>query len=180
MESPPSGRGVAEDAAIRAAGNRAKWVVTSFVLLLGVAAFLWIRWSDLSPRPIWLPRCALNHWTGLHCPGCGNTRAAVSLAHGDFRGALSQNAFFVVALPFLILGAVRAWVRWVYPRKWRPLPFTWKWGYSLALIGLLLVFTVLRNLPMRPFQWLAPVPLHTAGSADPEGQTPPPTRPGSQ
>lgn len=145
----------------------AKWVVTIGALLLFAGGVVVLRHADFDPRPIWLPRCLLNEWTGLHCPGCGNTRAALELARGDVRDALRQNAFFVAALPFLLWGAIRGWTRWVYPEKWRPLPIEWRWGYSLALIGLLLLFTALRNLPASPWNWLAPVPLETERSEGP-------------
>tara|TARA_R110000850_G_scaffold49460_10_gene122034 strand:+ start:3553 stop:3999 length:447 start_codon:yes stop_codon:yes gene_type:complete len=106
-----------------------------------------------------LPRCVVNTWTGLHCPGCGNTRAAHALLHGDLMGAVEQNVLTVLALPFLLLGASRTWWRWMYPERVEPWPINWRWGYSLILIGIVVVFSILRNVPQPPFSWLAPVPL---------------------
>ncbi len=136
-----------------------KLIVTFVVLLIGLAGALFLRSTDLGGDPRWLPKCALFTWTGLHCPGCGNTRAASALLQGDVQGAIHQNVFWVVALPFLLIGALRSWIRWVYPERWKLLPIRWKWSYSLSLIGLLLIFTVLRNLPFEPWKWLAPIPL---------------------
>jgi hypothetical protein len=70
---------------------------------------------------------------------------------------------FVIALPFFLLWLARTWMNWVFPGKWKPiLPsknFRWKYGYSLTLVILLVAFSILRNVPVKPFSWMAPVPL---------------------
>ncbi len=96
--------------------------------------------------------CPLYELTGLYCPGCGSGRAALALLRGDF-AALSHNALAMLfALPCAwVLG--REYLRFVFPRLGlRPtrLP-DWAGEASLALI---LVFTLLRNLPA--FAFLAP------------------------
>lgn len=152
-------------------------LITALVIFLGIAGAVLLGNTDLREDPRWLPRCALHTWTGLHCPGCGNTRAASALLRGDIRGALEQNVFWVVALPFLLAGALRSWIRWVFPERWKPLPFQWKWSYSLTLIGVLLIFTVLRNLPGEPWNWLAPIPLEETTAAASEEPSPAGPRP---
>ena len=97
--------------------------------------------------------CPLYELTGLYCPGCGSGRAALALLRGDFAAALSHNALAMLfALPCAwVLG--REYLRFVFPRLGlRPtrLP-DWAGEASLALI---LVFTLLRNLPA--FAFLAP------------------------
>jgi hypothetical protein len=89
---------------------------------------------------------------GIYCPGCGGLRAVNDLTHGDVAAAASSNLAFVVLLPFLVLG-LTLWVR----ARWRGVPLrvdprvvarvTW------AGFAVLMVFTVLRNLPG---SWLAP------------------------
>lgn len=96
-------------------------------------------------RPGRYPACPLLHWTGLYCPGCGGLRGLHALAHGDLAGALGANALAVAAYAafagFWAVWCVRAlrdgsgmrvalrpWARW-------------------ALGGLVLAFTVVRNLP---------------------------------
>ena len=53
-----------------------------------------------------LPPCPILHLTGWQCPGCGGTRSAYSLLHGDLLGALAMNpivpALYVAAV---LLGA---------------------------------------------------------------------------
>lgn len=51
--------------------------------------------------------CGIHRLTGLPCPGCGLTRAFVSVAHGDWSTALGANAFVVVLYPlFVALGTL--------------------------------------------------------------------------
>jgi hypothetical protein len=89
---------------------------------------------------------------GIYCPGCGGLRAVNDLTRGDVGAAASSNLAFVVLLPFIVLG-LGLWVR----SRWRGVPLrvnprvaarvTW------AGFAVLMVFTVLRNLPG---SWLAP------------------------
>ena len=163
----------------------AKWTVSLAVVLFAVPPALYLREADLSGERTLLPRCTLNHFTGLHCPGCGNTRAAQALLHGDVVGAARQNVVLVVALPFLLLGAARTWYGWMFPGRLRPLlPFDWKWSWSLALVGVVVAFSVLRNVSAPPFSWLAPVPVEsdvtgntTADRAGPDPALPPSSSP---
>ena len=52
------------------------------------------------------PPCPILALTGYRCPGCGGTRAAYSLLHGDFASAIRMNPLVVVMYPVLLgLGA---------------------------------------------------------------------------
>ncbi|MEM6279299.1 MAG: DUF2752 domain-containing protein, partial [Verrucomicrobiota bacterium] len=104
----------------------AKFSVTATVCLGALIAAFALRSEELSDGVPWLPRCLLHESTGLHCPSCGNTRATHALLHGDLAGAFRQNAVFVIALPFLALGAARLWLSWVFPHRLKPLPFVWR------------------------------------------------------
>ena len=98
------------------------------------------------PNAFPYPTCAFHDLTGLYCPGCGSTRAIYQLLHGHLLTALHDNAMTVLALPFLAYAAFRK----------EPLslirPF-WIWG----IFYLLVIFTVLRNIPLYPFTCLAPL-----------------------
>jgi len=54
-----------------------------------------------------LPGCPLHALTGLHCPGCGSTRALHQLAHGHLGAAFGLNPLAVGALPVLGFFALR-------------------------------------------------------------------------
>lgn len=137
------------------------WATIASCIVLGSLA-LYLRQANLAEGTSWLPQCMFNELTGWHCPGCGNTRASHALLHGDINGAFQQNALFLISLPFLGWGMLRMWWDWMYPGKWKlHLPFRWKWAYSLVLIGILVAFFILRNVPAFPFNWLAPVPLES-------------------
>lgn len=92
---------------------------------------------------------------GFSCPGCGGLRAVNDLTHLDLAAAASSNLAFVVALPFLVAGLAL----WALSR-WRGTSARPDWdrlqGLAVVVIGLLVVFTVLRNLPFPAGNWLAP------------------------
>lgn len=138
--------------------RRGRWIAT--ILALSVLGFLamWLRQADLTRPSRLLPRCVFHEATGLHCPGCGNTRAAHALLHGDVVEAFRQNAYTVIALPILALAAWRSWLAWVYPERVRPSRLPWRQSYTLIAVWGMMLFWVLRNLPWAPFSSLAPDP----------------------
>jgi hypothetical protein len=56
-----------------------------------------------SSLPIFCPFKAL---TGIPCPGCGMTRAILSMAKGDFHGAVGHNPFSFFLLFMVIISVV--------------------------------------------------------------------------
>jgi hypothetical protein len=90
---------------------------------------------------------------GIYCPGCGGLRAVNDLTNGDLVGAASSNLVLVAVLPF----AVVALVVWAVDR-WRGKTRQPSWHVLrpgvLAFIGVLVAFTLLRNLTAGA--WLAP------------------------
>jgi hypothetical protein len=97
------------------------------------------------------PACRLHQLTGLNCPGCGMTRAFHALLHGDLMTALRDNALFIalmLAAAFRAAWFVPGWIRNRPNGGFFPAKFLW------LLLGLALVFSVLRNLP--GFAFLSP------------------------
>src|SRR4051812_3951253 len=83
----------------------AGWRRTPTPLWLGVAALIGLGLAvlfrfDPSRYPFY-PRCLFHEVTGLHCPGCGATRALHQLLHGRVVEAMGLNAMLVAALPYL-------------------------------------------------------------------------------
>ena len=100
------------------------------------------------------PVCPLYALTGFACPGCGLTRGFHALFHGDISTTLHFNALipiwaviFAYVFVSMILLAVRGRGLPMWPTSPR---FLW------AFMILLLVFGVLRNLPVYPFNLLFP------------------------
>jgi hypothetical protein len=97
------------------------------------------------------PVCQFHKLTGWNCPGCGGTRSAYALLHGNVALALKDNALFVV-----LLAAAAGRGIWFAARRIRRqpvgefLPARILW----AMLAIAVVFTVLRNLPA--FAFLSP------------------------
>ena len=96
--------------------------------------------------------CPLRLLTGWSCPACGALRATADLAHLDLAAAWSANPLWVALIPVVVV----VWgVR--LARQWRGLPTgplpTWLAWSGLALV---VVFGVLRNLPVPALAWMAP------------------------
>ena len=97
--------------------------------------------------------CPFKAMIGLDCPLCGTTRAAHHLFRGNVIAALDFNAVFVLAAPILIWIAVAVLRQGLggaaprVPHLRRPTVVT--------LVAAVLVFTVVRNLGLAPFDWLS-------------------------
>ena len=115
--------------------------------ILAVGALAWL-WAVDPARSVIAPRCLFHDLTGLHCPGCGSTRAAHALLHGRVGEALAFNLVFTLGLPLAALAL--GWRRW---RKGR-------WSLPAvsgpAVLAGLLLFGVLRNVPGPTSSPLAP------------------------
>ncbi|WP_374403280.1 DUF2752 domain-containing protein [Streptomyces sp. 35G-GA-8] len=90
------------------------------------------------------PVCPLYGLTGILCFGCGGLRSAHAVAHGDWIAALGDNALATLGYPvFAVL-----WVVWlVRARKALPVVITLRPVWWWALGGVILTFSVVRNLP---------------------------------
>ncbi|MFA4944157.1 MAG: DUF2752 domain-containing protein [Lentisphaeria bacterium] len=132
--------------------RRPWWPALGAAALVAIAsalAALLYRFDPAGAR--FYPPCLWHQLTGLHCAGCGGTRAAHALLHLDLATAIRQNSFLVlVALPLLALALLQvALGRGFFSARVQH----WLLVGFLILAGL---FTVARNLPYAPFHWLAP------------------------
>ncbi|HEY0505912.1 MAG TPA: DUF2752 domain-containing protein [Lysobacter sp.] len=98
------------------------------------------------------PPCVFHLLTGLHCPGCGLTRALHALARGDIAGAWAMHPLLLAALPLL---AAMLW-QWATRRVLLPAAMDRRLHDGATWIVALLAFGVLRNLPWPAFAWMAP------------------------
>ena len=142
--------------AVRAGTDSAPGVVLRRLLVPGgvlaavVGAFAYVGAVDPN-QPGHYPVCPLLRLTGMYCPGCGGLRSAHAVMHGDFAAALTDNALAVVGyLAFAVVWAV--WV--VRSVRGRPARIELGPVHMWSLGALLLVFTVVRNLPFGG--WLHP------------------------
>ena len=122
-------------------------MVAAFALACAGAILFFFK-----PGQYWFyPVCHFHSLTGLHCPGCGSSRALHELLHGNFIEAIRLNALLLFCLAGSMWLAGRyVLARWRSQRAPVAVPARWLW----MLLGLVVIFTVLRNLP--GFAWLAP------------------------
>ena len=103
------------------------------------------------------PSASLLH---VYCPFCGSLRAVNDLTHGDVVAAASSNVLLVAAIPVALVLYV-VWLRGAWAGR-RPPTWLTSWPVLYAGLGVLALFTVLRNLPgnlpgnLPVGAWLAP------------------------
>lgn len=102
----------------------------------------------------YVPSCPVHSTTGLHCPGCGATRAVLALTRGDVAAACGHNLFFVASLPLLAV----VWVCWYRAAKFgASWPSRLRSTVPLAVwAGTGLAFAAARNLPIPLLEPLRP------------------------
>ncbi|EFL41883.1 membrane protein [Streptomyces griseoflavus Tu4000] len=131
-------------------GRAARLAVPAGLLAAVAGAFAYVGAVDPN-EPGHYPACPLLRLTGLYCPGCGGLRSAHAVVHGDLPAALQANAPAVLGYAvFAVL-----WTVWVVRAvRGRPLRIDPPPALVWSLGGLLLAFTVVRNLPFGG--WLHP------------------------
>jgi hypothetical protein len=91
-----------------------------------------------------LPLCPFAFFTGWPCPGCGLTRAGISLLQGDVIGAVRLSPLSPVVVPFVGFVLLRS--MWLYVRGHGALPPKWIDRAALGLWAALIVVWGLRFL----------------------------------
>ena len=113
------------------------------------------------------PGCALYSLTGFYCPACGSQRAFSALLHGNIILALRNNLLFVLLIPVLIRLTFTGSRNVILNQK----PYLKIKLTSLQLwtiLGIILLFFILRNINTFPFNLLTPIsPLQGVGGLHP-------------
>ncbi|HEX3877128.1 MAG TPA: DUF2752 domain-containing protein [Bryobacteraceae bacterium] len=111
--------------------------------VLTLAAVVLLRFPPA--QNIFYPRCPIQEYLHLQCPGCGATRAVAALLNGHCAEALRFNALVVALLPLAGVYGLLGYRRFLQrkPLRWpQPPPAAVYAGFAATLL-----FTVLRNLP---------------------------------
>jgi hypothetical protein len=107
------------------------------------------------PATSWIfPPCPVRYLTGWYCPGCGSLRAIHHLLHGNLHAAWAMNPLTVVLLPFLTYG-LASLALFEIRGEGLPQPVL-RAAWIRALCTAILLFGIARNLPLHPFNLLAP------------------------
>ena len=123
------------------------------MLLLGTAAIILLRVFDPATSGIF-PPCPIRYLTGLYCPGCGSLRAMHALLHGELARAWAMNPLMIVMLPFVTYGLVSAALLELRGNGLPEIMLPAKWIRAFCVVVVL--YAVARNLPLYPFDLLAP------------------------
>ena len=123
------------------------------MFLLGGAAIVLLRVFDPAASGVF-PPCPVRYLTGLYCPGCGSLRAMHALLHGDIGRAWAMNPLMMVTLPFLTYGLVSEALLELRGSRLPEvmLPASWIRAFCFVVV----LYAVARNLPLYPFDLLAP------------------------
>ena len=115
------------------------------VAAVAIAGAAVLRFRD--PHTATYVLCPFHELTGWWCPLCGGLRAVNDLVHGQILTSLSSN--------FLVLSLCGAWLVWaVAALSGRRIGIAPGRGTGIAIIALLVGFTIFRNTPAGA--WLAP------------------------
>jgi len=121
---------------------------------LGLTAGVFVLMAVPPTAASFYPKCVSYQLTGIHCPGCGLTRAAHSLLNGQLEQAIAYNPLLVIASPYCLVAFLRGLWFWLWDtqseRSMFPARYAW-WFF-----GGLMAYWILRNIPIHPFTLLAP------------------------
>lgn len=101
------------------------------------------------------PECPFYELTGLYCPGCGSQRAFHALLHGHLLQAAGFNLLAILFLPLIVYPAIVWTGNAFFHKKWKQKILYATWLPKAVLIAVVL-FWLMRNLPIASFRWLAP------------------------
>ena len=123
------------------------------IVVVAVAGLVLLRVFNPAVSGIF-PPCPVHYLTGLYCPGCGSLRALHALLHGNLHEAWAMNPLTIVVLPFLTYGVASQFLLQVRGKGLPEvtLPANWIRALGVAIV----LFGVVRNLPLHPFNLLAP------------------------
>ena len=122
-------------------------MIVALPVILGYMAMLFF--FDPAGNTVFIP-CPFHYVTGLYCPGCGSQRAFHSLLHLQFGRAIGYNLMMVVSIPFILAYYLKLLFT---GKEWKILAdnrLVW------SIFAVVVLFWVMRNIPVTPFSYLAP------------------------
>jgi len=127
-------------------GNRVLVLALPVLLVAGVAVVKFTHFFEWVTRA-GLLFCPFHEVTGLNCPGCGGTRAVMSLLRPDFFRALYYNPLTMLFGLYMIWWFVRLCIN-AFGRRFVPVTVELVQLRHLLLPAIVLfAFWVVRNLP---------------------------------
>ena len=102
------------------------------------------------------PLCVFRQVANIDCAGCGLTRASHELVHLRIASAISYNPLVVLALPFIFYWVGTELGAWVWRERYRGPRVRISQRGAFWMLIVVLLYTVLRNIPVWPLTMLSP------------------------
>lgn len=104
----------------------------------------------------WSAQCTFYRATGLLCPGCGGQRSFHALLHGHIVESLRNNLLVILLFPSLVyLYYILARI-YILQDKTKMNRLNIPVWTAYLFIGILVLYAILRNIPVSPFIYLTP------------------------
>ncbi len=83
--------------------SRRQMVIEGWGVLMGVPALFCVAWFlPRFPRIEAIPTCAVRHFLGVPCPGCGLTTAFIALMRGEIRTSIDAHPLGIIIALWLV------------------------------------------------------------------------------
>ena len=96
------------------------------------------------------PPCPFYAITGFYCPGCGSQRALHDILHMDLTGAVANNLLVIPAILITVYQLMYLIIKFKHKNILYYNSTPW------IILGIIIVFWILRNIPVYPLNLLAP------------------------
>lgn len=116
------------------------WMLVG-TLLAGILMYLTMRYTGWTIR---LPMCAMLRFTGYYCPGCGGTRAFVSLIHGRIKDSLYFHPIVPYGAGIGLWYVISHTIEYVSGGRWK-MGMRYRDIYLYIAIAVLLLNWIIKN-----------------------------------
>jgi len=124
----------------------------SVFLILSILAYLYFKFDPINN--FLFPKCPLYATTGIYCPGCGSQRATHALLHFDIINVFKSNLLFFPAILLVVYHIGIQIINEILGTKHSSILDHTK--APVIVLVIVLLYWLLRNLPIIPFSFLAP------------------------
>ncbi|MCL1944892.1 MAG: DUF2752 domain-containing protein [Firmicutes bacterium] len=119
-----------------------KLVLIAIVVVLMLIVAIYIGFDN----PIAFGTCPIRTVTGIHCPGCGATRAAKALIKLDFATTANYHLLFLIISIYLAIAFCYNVYTVIRYNKFIQV----KGSHCIAIVIAIVLFTIIRNMNFYP------------------------------
>lgn len=121
--------------------------ISLILLLITGAIVILLIYKHFDPLNFsFFPKCPVNHFTGLDCPGCGGQRAVHALLNGNFKSAFEQNPLLFVLGPYILLAFYLQLVPNPTIKELKVRKILYGYQAIYILLTVIILFTIFRNI----------------------------------